>query len=134
MITFKDGEPLKSGYRRFKIKTVVGQDDPKMIGEIVHRRYRRLVEEKKKLPDLVIIDGGITQHNSATRSLKKLGLELPIIGLAKKFDHIYIKKRVKPITLPKNSEALYLIKRIIDEAHRFAINYHRKLRTKVEIH
>jgi excinuclease ABC subunit C len=133
MITFKDGESLKSGYRRFKIKTVVGQDDPKMISEIVHRRYRRLVEERKQLPDLVIVDGGITQLNSATRSLKKLGLELPVIGLAKKFDHIYVKKRLNPIVLPKNSEALYLIQRIRDEAHRFAITYHRKLRTKEEI-
>jgi len=134
MITFKDGETLKSGYRRFKIKTVVGQDDPKMIGEIVHRRYKRLVEEKKQLPDLVIIDGGITQLNSAVSSLKKLGLELPTIGLAKKFDHIYMKKRVKPIVLPQNSETLYLIQRIRDEAHRFAITYHRKLRTKAEIY
>ena len=86
------------------------------------------------LPDLVIVDGGITQLNSAIRSLKKLGLELPVIGLAKKFDHIYVEQRRNPIVLPKNSESLYLIQRIRDEAHRFAVTYHRKLRTKEEIY
>ena len=133
MVSFQDGEPTKSRYRRFKIKTVVGQDDPRMIGELVHRRYSRLLTEKAQLPDLVIVDGGVTQLNSAKRSMERLGLELPVIGLAKKLEQIYLPNRPGPVELAKNSEGLFLIQRIRDEAHRFAIMYHRKLRIKTEI-
>ncbi len=133
MISFLNGEPLKRGYRRFKIKTIVGQDDPKMIGEIIHRRYRRLLEEKSQLPDLIIVDGGITQLNAGRKSMLDLGMELPIIGLVKQFEHVYSPNSKRPILLPKNSECLYLLQRIRDEAHRFAIVYHRKLRSKTAI-
>ncbi len=133
MIAFQNGEPLKSRYRRFKIKTVVGQDDPQMIGELVQRRYTRLLEEKSQLPDLIMVDGGITQANSAKRSLARLGLDLPIAGLAKRLEQIYLPGRTKPIELPSDSEGLYLIQRIRDEAHRFAIMYHRKLRAKAAV-
>lgn len=133
MISFLNGEPLKRHYRRFKIKTIVGQDDPKMIGEIIHRRYKRLLQEKSQLPDLIIVDGGITQLNAARKSMLELGMELPIIGLAKQFEHVYSPNSKKPMSLPKNSEGLYLLQRIRDEAHRFALVYHRKLRSKVEI-
>jgi len=133
MISFLNGEPLKRGYRRFKIKTIVGQDDPKMIGEIIHRRYKRLLQEKSQLPDLIIVDGGITQLNAARKYMLELGMELPIIGLAKQFEHVYSPNSKKPMSLPKNSEGLYLLQRIRDEAHRFAIAYHRKLRSKTAI-
>ena len=132
MVTFRNGESLKSRYRRYKIRTVVGQDDPRMIGELVQRRYQRLLTEKSQLPDLVIVDGGSTQLISAERSLRKLGLELPVIGLAKRYEQIYVPARTEPIELQKNSEGLYLIQRIRDEAHRFAIAYHRKLRSKAQ--
>jgi excinuclease ABC subunit C len=132
MVAFRHGEPLKSRYRRYKIRTVVGQDDPRMIGELIQRRYQRLLTEKSALPDLVIVDGGSTQLTSAERSLRKLGLELPVIGLAKKYEQIYVPERTEPIELQKNSEELYLIQRIRDEAHRFAISYHRKLRSKAQ--
>jgi len=133
MISFLNGEPLKRGYRRFKIKTIVGQDDPKMIGEIIHRRYRRLLQEKSQLPDLIIVDGGIAQLNAARKSMLELGMELLIIGLAKQFEHVYSPNSNRPMSLPKNSEGLYLLQRIRDEAHRFAIAYHRKLRSKTAI-
>lgn len=133
MISFLNGEPLKRGYRRFKIKTIVGQDDPKMIGEIIHRRYKRLLQEKSQLPDLIIVDGGITQLNAARKYMLELGMELPIIGLAKQFENVYSPNSKKPMSLPKNSEGLYLLQRIRDEAHRFAIAYHRKLRSKTTI-
>ena len=133
MVAFMNGEPLKSRYRRFRIKTVVGQDDPRMIGELVYRRYRRLLEEGAELPDLIIVDGGITQLSSARKSLSDLGLELPIVGLAKRLEQIYLPKRSEPAELKRDSEGLHLIQRIRDEAHRFAISYHRKLRVKTEI-
>ncbi len=131
MVTFKDGNPWKKGYRRFKIKTIVGQDDPAMIGELVFRRYRRRLEEKAGLPDLVIVDGGVTQMNAASHSLTQLGVELPVIGLAKELENVYIKDVKGLIRLPQDSEALHILQRVRDEAHRFAIAYHRKLREKL---
>jgi len=104
-----------------------------MIGEIIHRRYERLLQEKSQLPDLIIVDGGITQLNAARKYMLELGMELPIIGLAKQFEHVYSPNSKKPMSLPKNSEGLYLLQRIRDEAHRFAIAYHRKLRRKTTI-
>ncbi|MBS7622346.1 excinuclease ABC subunit UvrC [Candidatus Bathyarchaeota archaeon] len=130
MVVFEKGEPLKSSYRRFKIKTVVRQDDPQMISELVQRRYRRLLEEKAPPPDLIIVDGGITQANAAKRSLARLGLDLPVAGIAKRLEHIYLPERNQPIVLREASEGLYLIQRIRDEAHRFAVMYHRRLRAK----
>ena len=131
MIYFRKGKPDKNEYRKFKIRTVPGMDDYSMMREIVRRRYKRSVEEKKKLPDLIVIDGGRGHLNVALDELKKLGLEaLPIIGIAKEFERIYLKDRKDPILLPKESKALHLLERVRDEAHRFAISYHKKLMSK----
>ncbi|HIE28651.1 TPA: excinuclease ABC subunit UvrC [Candidatus Poribacteria bacterium] len=131
MVVFEKGEPAKSEYRRFRIRTVEGQDDFAMMREVVMRRYFRAVEENAILPDLILIDGGKGQLNSAVDALKALNLDnLPTIGLAKQFEHIFVPDKSEPIILQKNNPALHLIQRVRDEAHRFAINYHRKLRSK----
>lgn len=131
MIYFKKGHPDKNEYRRFKIKTVSGIDDYSMIREIVRRRYSRLLEEKKEFPDLILIDGGRGHLSVACEELEKLGLtELKVIGIAKEFEKIYVKGRKDPIILPKESKALHLLQRIRDEAHRFAISYHKGLMSK----
>jgi excinuclease ABC subunit C len=102
-----------------------------MIKEIVNRRYSRLLEEARPLPDLVVIDGGRGHLNAAAEELKKLGLEkLPVIGIAKEREHIYTRERPEPITLPRDSKALHLLERVRDEAHRFAIAYHKNLQSK----
>jgi excinuclease ABC subunit C len=131
MVSFYDGRPDKDNYRKFKIKTVESIDDYRMMREVVHRRYRRLLDERKQLPDLIIIDGGKGHLSSALNELRKLGIKnIPTIGIAKEFEHIYISKRQLPIILPKDSSILQLIKRIRDEAHRFAKSYHVVLRRK----
>ena len=131
MIHFYKARPKKSEYRHFKIKTVEAIDDYAMMREIIRRRYSRLLEEKKALPDLVIIDGGRGHLNVAIDELKKLGLErMPVIGIAKEFEHIHKSNRKEPIILPKDSKALHLVERIRDEAHRFAIAYHKTLLSK----
>lgn len=131
MITFIDGRPSKDDYRRFKIRDVKGIDDYKMMKEIIRRRYERVKAEKLASPDLIIVDGGKGQLNAAFSTLKELGFErIPVIGIAKKFEHIYLKKRKEPIIFSQSSSILYLIQRLRDEAHRFAISYHRKLRSK----
>ncbi|MBI5124492.1 MAG: excinuclease ABC subunit UvrC [Candidatus Omnitrophica bacterium] len=131
MIYFYKGRPDKNEYRRFKIKTVSGMDDYTMMREIVRRRYTRSLDENKALPDLIVIDGGKGHLSVALDELKKLGLEkLPAIGIAKQFEYIYVKDAKEPIILPKESKALHLLERIRDEAHRFAISYHKKLMSK----
>jgi excinuclease ABC subunit C len=130
MVQFRGAKPDKSNYRRFKIKTVVGSDDFASIAEIVKRRYFRLKEENAQMPDLIVIDGGLGQLNAALSSLNELELKIPIISLAKKFEEIYIPGRTFPIRLKKDSKGLKLLIQIRDEAHRFAINYHRLLRSK----
>ena len=131
MVYFYKGKPKKSEYRRFKIATVSGIDDYAMMREIVKRRYSRLSEEAKRLPDLILIDGGKGHLAAALDELGRLGLDgIPAIGIAKEFEHIYTKEKKEPIILPKESKVLHLLKRIRDEAHRFAISYHRKLRAK----
>lgn len=130
LIVFEEGRPKKEDYRRFKIKTVMGPDDPGMMGEIVHRRYRRLLEEGGKPPNLILVDGGKGQLSAAVKSLQDLGFSIPIMGLAKKFEDIYLPGRVEPINLPSDSKTLFLLKRVRDEAHRFALGYHKKLREK----
>lgn len=129
LIVFRNGLPYKNGYRRFKIKTVTGIDDYAMIKEIMTRRYRRLLDEKDKLPDLILIDGGKGQYTTAKKVLKELGLEnIRVIGLAKRFEEVYMPDLLK---LPKDLPALKLLMRVRDEAHRFAVSYHRKLRSKL---
>ncbi len=130
MVSFFNGKPDKSNYRRFRIKTVMGIDDFKMIGEIVRRRYSRLIKERALFPDLVVIDGGKGQLSSAKEELDKLGLDLPVIALAKREEEIFLPNKRHPVVLSHDSLALKLLQRIRDEAHRFAIAYHRKLRER----
>lgn len=130
MVQFRNGLPDKKNYRRFRIRTVEGIDDFAAIGEVVRRRYFKLVINKEELPDLIVIDGGKGQLGHAIQELKALNVKIPIISLAKKFEEIYIPGRRRPIKLPARSEALKLLQRIRDEAHRFAIQYNRLLRKK----
>jgi excinuclease ABC subunit C len=130
MVQFKEGVPNKSCYRRFKIKAVEGIDDFAAIAEVVRRRYSRLLMEKKELPDLVIIDGGLGQLNAALAELKKLSVKIPIISIAKRLEEIYVPGLSIPLRLDRKDKALQLIRQIRDEAHRFAIAYNRLLRTK----
>ncbi|MCP2604632.1 excinuclease ABC subunit UvrC [Candidatus Aminicenantes bacterium AH-873-B07] len=132
LIVFEKGEPSKKEYRKYKIKTVGGIDDVACIYEIVKRRYSRILEENEQLPNLVLIDGGKAQLNSAIKALEELEIkDLPIISIAKSEELIFIPKRKEPIVLEKNSPSLKLIQRMRDEAHRFAISFHRKLRTRI---
>ena len=131
MVQFKDGTPFKNEYRRFKIKTVEGIDDVKMINEIVTRRYKRLIKENKQLPNLILIDGGKGQLHSAEKALKELNLtNLPLISLAKKEELIFRANIKEPLKLLRSNPGLRLLQRIRDEAHRFAISYHKLLRKK----
>ena len=128
MVVFRDGKPSKQDYRRYKLRSTEGKpDDFKSMQEVVYRRYRDI----KDLPSLVIIDGGKGQLSSALEVIRGLGLhELPVIGLAKREEEIFVEGAHESIMLSKDSDALKLIQRIRDEAHRFAITYHRKLRGK----
>jgi len=131
MVCFAGGQPARGEYRHFRIKTVAGIDDFAMMAEIVKRRYERLLAEAHRLPDLVVIDGGAGQLHAAYRSLTELNLEhLPIIGLAKKQEEIYTIAGGEPIVLPRHCASLKLLQAIRDEAHRFAITFHKALRTK----
>ncbi len=123
-----DGKPLKSGYRKFKIKTISGRDDFAMINEVIKRRYLRLKEEKSKMPDLVLIDGGRGQLNAAQDALKSVGVKIPLVSLAKENEEIYHPDLKSPIVLPKSSLALKVLQHARDEAHRFGIAYNRALR------
>lgn len=130
MVVFEGGRPKKDEYRRYKLRTVEGKpDDFKSMQEVVGRRYRDA--DQGPLPDLIIIDGGKGQLNAALEVIRSLGLhDIPVVGLAKEFEHIFREGESDPVILPRHSQALYLVQRIRDEAHRFAITYHRKLRAK----
>lgn len=131
MVVFLNGKSYKSEYRRFKIRsTQEGKpDDYASMKEVIKRRYTKILKDNLELPDLVVVDGGKGQLSCAKESLEELGLiDLPIISLAKKFEEIYTPDEPKPVILPSNSQALFLFQKIRDEAHRFAINYHRRLR------
>lgn len=131
MIYFKDGKPDQAQYRKFRIKTVKVIDDYSMLQEIVSRRYIRLLDEKLALPELIIIDGGKGHLAAAKKGLNRIGLwKIPVISIAKNPDRIYISKDKEPLMLGKYEGALLLVQRIRDEAHRFAIGYHRLLRRK----
>jgi excinuclease ABC subunit C len=129
MVVFTDGEPDKAEYRRFKLRTVEGSpDDFASMQEVTLRRYREAAEP---LPDLIVIDGGKGQLSSALEVIRGVGLsDIPVIGLAKEFEHIFRENISEPLILPRHSEALRLMQQIRDEAHRFAVTYHRKLRAK----
>jgi len=129
MVCFRNAQPDKSSYRKFRIKTVAGPDDFAMIKEVVCRRYKRLLNEKAKFPDLILIDGGRGQLSAATEILDKLGVKkTPIISLAKKREEIFMPDRENPVQLPVNSPALHVLERVRDEAHRFALSYHQNRR------
>ncbi len=130
MVQLVNARPKKSEYRKFRMRTVVGQDDFASIKEAVFRRYRRLRDEGTPLPDLVLIDGGLGQLHAAKDALEQLDLELPLYSLAKENEEVYGLEMLHPLRLPKNSEALHVLQRARDEAHRFVIGYHRKLRKK----
>ncbi|MBU0519728.1 excinuclease ABC subunit UvrC [bacterium] len=131
MVCFKDAKPAKSEYRRFKINTVTGADDVASMGEAVARRYKRVLREKRPLPDLILIDGGKGQLNRVVSVLTDLGIDkTPVIGLAKKLEEVFVPGESLPLNIPKNSSGLKLLCQVRDEAHRFAITYHRSLRTK----
>jgi len=131
LVTFLDGKPKKSEYRRFRIATVEGQDDFAMMREVVTRRFQRLLEEERELPDLLMVDGGKGQLSSAQTALKEVGVDdQPVIGLAKRLEEVFLPGSSDPVVIPKVSSSLRLLQAIRDEAHRFAVEYHRKLRGK----
>ncbi|MDD4909246.1 MAG: excinuclease ABC subunit UvrC [Candidatus Omnitrophica bacterium] len=130
MVSFYEGLPDKDNYRRFKIKGVSGIDDYAMMREVVRRRCERLMKEGKEYPDLIVIDGGIGHLNSAVSVLEELRLNIPVISIAKQEEKIYVKGRTGPLDLNLDSPAMHLIQRIRNEAHRFALKYHRFLRKK----
>ena len=132
MVVFEDGLPKKSDYRKFRIRAGSGEpDDFASMREVVGRRYRRLLEEGKELPDLVLIDGGKGQLSAATEALAELGLgDQPVASLAKREELIFVPGREEPVALPRNSPVLQFVQRVRDEAHRFAIGFHRQTRSK----
>jgi len=131
LVVFENGKPKKSGYRKFIIKTVKGPDDFASMSEVIERHYKRLLEENKPLPDLIMVDGGKGQLNSAIKILKKLGLtNINVIGLAKRLEEIFLPDKKDSIQIPKTSSSLKLLQQIRDEAHRFAITFHRQKREK----
>ncbi|MAK24235.1 MAG: excinuclease ABC subunit C [Acidimicrobiaceae bacterium] len=142
MVVLEDAVPRKSEYRRFKIRDVGGNDDFAAMEEVLYRRFRNLLAEREAPgeapgkfaypPQLVVVDGGKGQLGVAVKVLETLGLseEIPVAALAKQFEEVFVPGRSTPIELPRGSEALYLLQRIRDESHRFAVNYHRVLRKK----
>jgi excinuclease ABC subunit C len=131
-VVFKNAKPLKSEYRHYNIKTVHGANDFASMEEVVYRRYGRLLNEKKNLPHLVIVDGGKGQLSSAVAALEKLNLrgKITVIGIAKRLEEIYFPDDSVPLYINKNSETLKIIQQLRDEAHRFGIEFHRRKRTK----
>ena len=131
MVSFVDGKSKKSEYRKYKIKGVNGIDDFAAIREVVFRRYKKLKDEKLSFPDLILIDGGKGQLNMAISALRELGLDyLLVIGLAKRLEEVFVPGNSDAQSIPKNSPGLILLRKIRDEAHRFAITYQKQKRNK----
>lgn len=130
MVSFFNGKPDKNNYRRFRIKDVKGIDDFRMMAEIVRRRYRRLKNEGRIFPDLIVIDGGKGQLSAAVSQLNELDVQIPVVALAKRQEEIFLPNKRSAVVLSKQSLGLQLLQRIRDEAHRFAVAYQRSLRTK----
>ncbi len=141
MVVFEEGKPKPSQYRRFKINTVTGADDYAMLQEVIKRRFKRTTVESNKdssnqstwaiIPDLVLIDGGKGQLNSVVSALREVGFDgLPVVGLAKQNEEIFIPGKKEAIKLPETSPGLHLLQRVRDEAHRFAIGYHQRIRRR----
>ncbi|MEL6122293.1 MAG: helix-hairpin-helix domain-containing protein, partial [Bacteroidota bacterium] len=131
-VVFKNAKPSKKDYRHFNVKTVVGPDDFASMTEIVGRRYKRLLDQKESLPQLVIIDGGKGQLRSAMKSIHELGLtdQMTVVGIAKRLEEIYFPGDPVPLYINKKSESLKLIQQARNEAHRFAITFHRNKRSQ----
>ncbi|MFN3652407.1 MAG: excinuclease ABC subunit UvrC [Armatimonadota bacterium] len=133
MVVFEAGQPKKSDYRKFKIKTVEGPNDFASMQEVLKRRLERGISGDGKfaeMPDLIVIDGGKGQLGAALEVEREVGVEIPTVGLAKRFEEVFVPGRSESVLLPRNSQALFLLQRIRDEAHRFGLTYHRKLRSK----
>ncbi len=131
LVVFLDGKPRKSEYRKFKIRSVEGPDDFASMREVIQRRYQRLLDEQGTFPDLIMVDGGKGQLSSAVEVLTELGVtSVPIIGLAKKLEEVFLPGTSDPELIARASAGLRLLQQVRDEAHRFAITYHRSLRTK----
>ena len=131
MVAFKDGHPDRKNYRRFKIKSFVGNDDFRAMEEVVGRRYRRLAEEGKAFPDLIVIDGGAGQVTASLKAFLSQALEPPeLIGLAKKNETVIFSDGREPVNLPHRDPALRLLQHIRDEAHHFANSFNAELRSK----
>ena len=133
MVSFLNGTPDKSNYRRFRIRSVQGIDDFEMIAEVVRRRYGRLKSEGALFPDLVLIDGGKGQLASAKRELDCLQVNVPVISIAKREEEVFLPGRRSSVVLSRDSLGLRLLQRIRDEAHRFAVSYHRAIRAKAAL-
>ena len=127
MVRFTDAKPDKSNYRRFKLN-VEGQDDFAAMKEVVTRRYKRLLAESKQMPDLVVVDGGPGQVSAALSAIRSLGLQLPLIGLAKKHEEIFLPNELTPLRFAKNSRIMLLLRQIRDATHKYSISYNRKRR------
>jgi excinuclease ABC subunit C len=137
MVVFEDGLPKRTDYRKFEIKGVPGQDDFASMEEMLRRRFARITEDEPRRrgrfaypPGLVVVDGGRGQLAVAERVLAAHGLQIPAVGLAKRLEEVYLPDRPEPLLIPRGSEALFLLQHIRDEAHRFAITYHRTVRAK----
>ena len=131
LVVFVDAKPRRSEYRTFKIRTVEGPDDFASIQEVVQRRYQRVLQEQGVLPDLIMVDGGKGQLSSACEVLSSLGLQrIPIVGLAKRLEEVFRPHESDPLLLPKASLSLRVLQQVRDEAHRFAVTFHRKVRSK----
>lgn len=132
MVCFVDGQPKKSEYKRFSVKTVTGPDDFATMKEVIHRRYSRVKDEGLHLPDLVVIDGGKGQLSHAMEIFEALGMagDITVIGLAKRLEEVFFPDSSEPVMIPKTSSSLKLLQRVRDEAHRFAITFHREKRSK----
>lgn len=130
MVCFRNARPSKKDYRHYHVKTVVGPNDFDTMYEVITRRYRRLTDEGASLPQLVIVDGGKGQLSMAVKALKDLNLwgQIPIIGIAKRLEEIYVPNDPLPLYIDKKSESLRLFQRMRDEVHRFGITFHRNTR------
>ena len=135
MVCFKNGKPSKKDYRKFHIRSVEGPDDFASMYEIVYRRYSRVIKEKSSVPDLIVIDGGKGQLNAAIKALSELNLygSIPVIGIAKKLEEIYYPYDDIPLFIEKKSFSLKLLQQVRNEAHRFAITFHRDRRSKTSL-
>ncbi|MEI7899561.1 MAG: excinuclease ABC subunit UvrC [bacterium] len=132
LVAAVDGLPDRRLYRRFRIRTVEGADDPRSMAEVIRRRYARQRDERKPLPGLILIDGGVTQLRAVREALAALGLgQVPAVGLAKEMEAIVLDDGRPPLLLPRESDALRVLTRLRDEAHRFAVDYHRRLRNRL---